>query len=154
MIPLRVVVLHVLAKGILERASTKEDHAVEALVLQAAKPSLHVDVQVGALWWKQNNFGVSVLLQEFPHSDEVVVAICDQMAGVLQKAILIVGQTAAHLRHPHGVGARCYPRDVHATGLQVHHGEDVERDETVSRPDFQSCEVCGKDGIPVSSQKR
>ena len=36
----------------------------------------------------------------------------------------------------------------------MHHSEHIERDEPVPRPDFDGGEVCGKDRIPVSLQKR
>ena len=36
----------------------------------------------------------------------------------------------------------------------MHDGEDVERAQSPAGPDFDRCEVCGEDGIPVSLQER
>jgi hypothetical protein len=77
-----------------------------------------------------------------------------QVTGVLQEAILAVSQAAADLPQPHCIRARRDSGDLHTSRLQVHHGENIERDESAPCPDFHRREVRGKDRIPVSFEKR
>jgi len=70
---------------------------------ESAKPSFDVSVQVGTPAWKKNDFRWRVLLQECPHWHAAVVAINDQVTGVLQEAVLRVGQVKTDLLHPCGL---------------------------------------------------
>ena len=88
------------------------------------------------------------------NGDEAGVSIHDEVAGVFQEPIFTVGQIAAGLFHPRGIRTRRDPGNVDATGFQMHHSENVERHQSVPRPDFDSREVRGEDRIPVSFQKR
>ena len=82
---------------------------MKALGLETAKPSFHVSVQVGTLGWQQDDFGIRVLLQEFPHGDEAFIAIHNEMLGVFQASVFAIGEIAADLFHPRGIGARRDP---------------------------------------------
>ena len=154
MIPLTVVMLDVFTNGLLERSPSEEDHTIKALGLETAKPSLHISVQVGTLRWQQDDFGIAVLIEKFAYGDEARVSIDDQMTGVFQESVFAIGEIAADLFHPRGIRTWRDACDLHTACLQVHHGKHVERHQSVSRPDFRSREVRGKDGFPVGLQER
>ncbi len=109
--------------------------------------------EVGTTRWKQDDFGFGLRFDAFSQRREAGVTIDDQVTGILQESIFAVRQAAADLPHPHSIGARRDSGDMHSSRLQMHHGENIERDESAPCPDFHSREVCGKDRIPVSLQK-
>ena len=76
------------------------------------------------------------------------------MRSILQESVLTVRQVPTDLLHPRGVGIGRDACDLDMSRLEMHDGEDVERDQSPARPDFDRCEVCGEDGIPVSLQER
>jgi hypothetical protein len=75
------------------------------------------------------------------------------MLGVFQESVFAIGEIAADLFHPRGIRTRRDPGNVDATGFQMHHGENVERHQSVPRPDFDSREVRGEDRISVGLQR-
>ncbi len=121
--------------------------------LETSKPAFHVGVQVGTLRWQQHDFGIGVLFDELAHGDEAGVSIHDEVTGVFQEPIFTIRQVPADLLHPRGIRTRRDPVNVDATGFQMHHSENVEGHQSSARPDFDSREVGGKDGVPVSLQK-
>lgn len=102
-----LVMLDVFADSVFQWLPSEEDHSRETLRLEIPKPSLHVGVQVGTLRWQQDDIGVGVLLDEFPHGEEAAISVDDQMAGILQESVFIVSQVAAGLLHPRSIRQRC-----------------------------------------------
>ena len=76
------------------------------------------------------------------------------MLGVFQESVFALGEIAADLFHPRGIRTWRDPGNVDATGFQMHHGENAERDQPAPRPHFDGREVCGKQRIPMSPQER
>ena len=77
MVPFGVLMLDVFTHGILQRPPSKEDHSVEELRFQTAKPSLDVRVQVGALRRQQDDFGIGVLFKVITQGNEAGVSFHD-----------------------------------------------------------------------------
>ena len=77
-----------------------------------------------------------------------------KMTGAFEEAVFAIGEIAADLFHPRSIGTRRDACNVRTAGFQMPHGENVERDQSVSRPDFNSRDVRGKDRIPVRFQER
>ena len=83
--------------------------------------------------------------------ESTIRAVFEKMSSF---GLVASAQVAADLFHPRGIRTRRDPGNVDATGFQMHHSENVERHQSVSRPDFDSREVRGKDRFPVGLQKR
>jgi hypothetical protein len=81
---------------------------------------------------------------------DAAITVNDQMAGVLQKPVLTVGQVATYLRYLIGIGTRREPRDVDSTRLSMHHGEHLKRAQSLPCPHLDRGKVRCKDGVPVS----
>ncbi len=79
------------------------------------------------------------------HGHETGITINDQVAGIIQEAIIPVREIAADLLDPCRVGTWCDASNVDSACLQVHDGQQIERDESVPCPDLDSREVGGKD---------
>ena len=154
MVPFGMKVLNEITHGIFHRLASEEDHAIAVLRLQTAKPAFHGGVQVGSLWWQQNN-SVSVCRSR-KHAWRVkhVSRSRIQMRCIFQKPVFAVCQIAADLLQPRGIRIWCDARNVHTASFQMHDRKRRERDQSFPCPDFDSREVGGENGLPVSLQER
>ena len=78
----------------------------------------------------------------------------NEMLGVIQKTVFAIGEITTDLFHPRGIRTRRDASDLHASCLQVHDGEHIERDQSVSRPHLDRREIRGEDRIPVCLEER
>ena len=76
------------------------------------------------------------------------------MVGVFQETVFAIDEISADRFRLPGIGPRRDSGNVDATAFQMHHGENVERHQSVSHPDFRSREIRCEDGVPVGLQER
>ena len=76
------------------------------------------------------------------------------MTDILEESVFVISQVTADLLHPFGIRTRRNACNVHTSRLQVHNCQDIEGDQSPTRPDFDGGDVRGETRIPVSFQER
>lgn len=132
----------------------EEDHLIKALRFQAQKKSFNKSIAIGRSRRNEHRLDVGVLLQKITKGQKLRIAVNHQMRVPIQETIFHIGQVPRHLPDPRYIGIRRDPGQLHARTLQVHHDEQVHRDQSTWRPDFHSREIDRRQRLPMRFQER
>ena len=153
-ITLPVVMLQELTDSVAKRLLAEEDQAVETLFTDRPHESLEMRIHVRGARWKPYWLNASSFQAAAKSIAEFAVAIHQQIAAVLEKAILSIGQIPGDLFHP------CFVRIGGATGKanapagQLHYEKQIEGHQPTLGPNFNRREVDRSEHVPVSLEKR
>lgn len=104
MVALGVVVSQILADGVPQGTFAEEDHPVQALFLDRAHEPLQMGVQVRRARREQCRLDAGLLQLGLILGGELRVAIQQQIARAVQKAVFAVGEIAGNLLDPGIIG--------------------------------------------------
>ena len=111
-------------------------------------------VQIRALRRQRYRVRPFVFKDGFERRTELAIAIDEQISLPSEKAVHTVRQVSGYLLHPKSVGIRRAAREVHASRGHLHDEKQIARDQPAFRPDFDGCEVDGRQDVPVGFDER
>ena len=153
MIALGVIVRHEMPDRVLKRCPSEEDHSVQALSLDRAYKPLGEGVQIRRFWRQPNDLDALADESAAEGVGVLRVSIENQVSLAAKEAVLRVGEVPGDLHHPPIVGMGSDARDFHDTAGDVDEEQDVVRDQSSGRPDFNAEEIRRCQTIPVRFEK-
>jgi hypothetical protein len=126
---------------------------VHAFFLEAAHESLQVGIEVWRPRRQPHGRDAGILQDAAVGGAELRVAVHEDRAFPVQKAVLGIGQIAGDLFHPGLLGIRRTTREVNAAGGEFHDEEQVDGDQAVLGPDFDRREIDRRQHVPMGLEK-
>ncbi len=153
-VPFGVVMRQKLASGVAQGVFAKENQPVEAFYFNRPHEPLQVSVQVRRSRRQLYRLDACAFQQGVKLSREFSVAVQEEIAAILEKTILSIGQISGDLFHPRFIRVGGATSKADASAGQLHHEQQVEGNQPALGPYFDRGKVDRPENVPVRFQER